>query len=92
MKIGSGGSKHYSDLLNYNAARSPRSSIKNGYFGGLKSTAMASRSPISNIVNGSDKDSVSGRSRKSKTRQGNLFILFFLFLRFSEIISHYFYY
>lgn len=63
MKSGTG-SKNYSDLLGY-GSRSPKH-YRNG-FAGLKSSP---RPALANIGNGSDKDSLSGRSRKSRTRQG----------------------
>lgn len=52
----------YSDLLT-GYGRSPRL-YKNGYGSGIKS----SRSVLSNIGN-SDKDSISGRSKRNRTRQ-----------------------
>lgn len=63
MKSGAG-SKTYSDLLGY-GNRSPKH-YRNG-FAGFKSSP---RPALANIGNGSDKDSLSGRSRKSRTRQG----------------------
>lgn len=53
--------KQYSELFGY---RSPRHHHKSIY-SGLKSP----RGVLSNI-NGSDKESISGRSRRSRTRQG----------------------
>lgn len=63
MKSGAS-SKNYSDILGY-GSRSPKH-YRNG-FAGLKSSP---RPALANIGNGSDKDSISGRSRKSRTRQG----------------------
>lgn len=64
MKSGAS-SKNYSDLLGY-GVRSPKLYRSNG-FTGLKTSP---RPALANIGNGSDKDSLSGRSRKSRTRQG----------------------
>lgn len=66
MKSGAS-SKNYSDLLGY-GSRSPKH-YRNG-FAGLKSSPRPALTNLANIGNGSDKDSLSGRSRKSRTRQG----------------------
>ncbi len=63
MKSGSI-SKNYSDLLGY-GSRSPKL-----YRNGLAGLKTSPRPALANIGNGSDKDSLSGRSRKSRTRQG----------------------
>lgn len=65
MKSGSGiGNKNYSDLLGYtgSSGRSPR--LYKNTLAGLK---VSPRAALTNLGNGSDKDSV--RSRKNRSRQ-----------------------
>lgn len=61
------GSKNYSDLLGYNISRSPRH-----YKNGLSGLKASPRAALTSLGNGSDKDSISGRSRKPRTRQAIL--------------------